>query len=220
MASIIANKKSESAVSTPTWAPGVEEHHQSSQGDSFTQGLCRQRVPPHRSVGRWGHGQGHDPSLQVGCLVSTVLPNGLDVTGVHWGRVTKLRTGPMLFWRSRTWWGWWVGLERRWIKTLCQNSYKRLSQCELWGNLPVSTMRASGSWALTGFTISRVRRKDCPRLTISCSVVISMVRWAELLDWQWKSTFLITTTNKTLTCWVTFANLVQLRSQCRSNYWN
>lgn len=193
-------RKSESAISPPTWAPGVEEHHQCSKGGPITKGLCKQWVPPHRCIDRRGHGQGHDPSLQIGALVNIVLPYGLDVTGVNWRWVTELRPGPMLFWRSRTWWRWWVGLEWRWVKILHQNSCKWLWQCELWGNLPVSTMRVSRSWVLKGFTISRVRRKDCPRLTISCFVVISMVRWAELLDWQWKSTFLITTTNKTLTC--------------------
>lgn len=115
-----------SAVSPLTWAPGVEEHHQSSKGGPITQGLCKQWVPPHRSIDRRGHGQGHDPSLQIGALVNIVLPYGLDVTSVHWRRVTKLRTGPTLFWRSRTWWGWWVGLDWRWVNILHQNSCKWL----------------------------------------------------------------------------------------------
>lgn len=93
------------ALTPPTWAPGVEKQHQGSQSAGHAIGPSKHGVPPHRSVSRRGHRQGHGAPLQVGAPVNVILPDSLDITGVHGGGVTKFRAGPALFWRGRTWWG-------------------------------------------------------------------------------------------------------------------
>ena len=47
------------------------------------------------------------------------------------------------------------------------------------------------SWSVTGLKgpgSTKLRRKDCPRLVINSSVEMSLVWWAVLLSWQWRST--------------------------------
>lgn len=86
-----------------TRAPGVEEHHQSSQISCFTMCHCRQGVFPHRSVSWWGHRESYNAPLQDSTPVNLILPYCLGITGIFGRRVTKLRTCSMSFWWSRTW---------------------------------------------------------------------------------------------------------------------
>lgn len=93
------------ALTPPTWAPGVEKQHQGSQSAGRAIGPSKHGVLPHRSVCRRGHRQNHGTPLQVGVPVNVILPDSLDITGVHGGGVPKFRASPALFWRGRTWWG-------------------------------------------------------------------------------------------------------------------
>ena len=60
-------------------------------------------------------------------------------------------------------------------------------------NVPVSAVIRSVSEAgLKGRGSLRVNRKDCPLRTIRRCLLMSLVRWAELLASQWRSTLFTT----------------------------